>query len=128
MTYLAFVLDEPSRAKLLAQLPPKFKTVVAHHVTLLFPKTPVEEAKARRLMLQLAGQEHDVKVINHYVGEHIEAVGVTFNGETRRPNGGFYHVTLSLEAPAKPKDSNGLTDPTVLTKPVNLTGTVQLIN
>lgn len=128
MTYLAFVLDEPSRAKLLASVPPKFKTVVAHHVTILFPKTPIEEAKARRLMLQLAGQEHEVKAVSHYTGEHIEALGVTFNGEKKRPNGGFYHVTLSLEAPAKPKDSNSLTNPTALPKPFNLTGTIQLVN
>lgn len=128
MTYLAFVLDEPARARLLAELPPKFAKVLAHHVTIVFPTSSDEAAKARRMMLQLAGQEHDVEVINHYVGEHIEAVGVTFNGEKKRPGGGFYHVTLSLEPPAKPKDSNKLVNPTALSKPFKLTGTVQLVD
>lgn len=128
MTYLAFVLDAPSRARLLEELSPKFTKVVAHHVTLVFPTSADEAAKARRLLLQLAGQEHDVEVISHYVGEHIEAVGVTFNGVRKRPNGGFYHVTLSLEPPAKPKDSNTLTNPALLSKPFKLTGAVQLVD
>lgn len=128
MTYLAFVLDAASRARLLKNVPPKFAKVVAHHVTLIFPTTDIEAAKARRMMLQLADQEHDVEVISHYVGEHIEAVGVTFNGDKKRPNGGFYHVTLSLEPPAKPKDSNTLTKPTLLSQPFKLTGSVQLVD
>ncbi len=128
MTYLAFVIDDPSRALLLERLPPKFEKVIAHHVTLIFPTSPDEAAKARRMMLQLQDQEHVVEVINHYVGEHIEAVGVTFNGEKKSPVDRFYHVTLSLEPPAKPKDSNALTKPTPLPQLFKLTGTVQLIN
>lgn len=127
MTYLAFVLDGPSRARLLKEVPARFSTVIAHHVTLLFPRKPGEDAAARRLMLQLAGQEHEVEVINRYDGDHVHAVGVKFNGETKRPNGGFYHVTVSLEAPAKPKDSNNLTKPVSL-NPFKLTGTVQLVD
>lgn len=128
MTYLAFVIDAASRARLLEAFPPKFAKVIAHHVTLVFPTSETEAAKARRMMLQLGGQEHDVEVIGHYVGEHIEAAGVTFNGSKKRPNGGFYHVTLSLEPPAKPKDSNTLTNPTPLSHPFKLTGTVQLVD
>lgn len=123
MTYLAFVLDASSRARLLAELSPKFAKVIAHHVTLV---PPTEAEKARRMMLQHAGQEHEVLAINRYSGEHIEAVGVTFNGEKKRHDGSFYHVTLSLEEPAKPKDSNKLTRPTLLSQPIKLTGTVQL--
>lgn len=128
MTYLAFVIDAPSRARLLEQVPPKFAKVIAHHVTLVFPTSPDDAATARRMMLQLGEQEHDVEVVNHYVGEHIEAVGVTFNGDKKRSNGGFYHVTLSLEAPAKPKDSNKLTKPVALPQPFKLTGKVQLVD
>lgn len=127
MTYLAFILDSESRTRLLAEVPARFSNVIAHHVTLLFPRKPDEEATMRRLMLQLAGQDHEVEVINRYDGEHVHAVGVKFNGETKRPNGGFYHVTVSLEAPAKPKDSNSLTKP-VSINPFKLTGKVQLVN
>lgn len=124
MAYLAFVIDEPSRDQLFKKLPPKFAKVIAHHVTLV---PPTESATAKRLMLQLQDQVHDVEVINYYTGEHIEAVGVTFNGEKKRPTGGFYHVTLSLQEPAKPKDSNNLTKPMPLSQPFKLTGTVQLL-
>lgn len=127
MTYLAFILDKESRARLLQAVPARFSNVIAHHVTLLFPKTEAQNATMRRMMLQLAGQEHDVEVISEYVGEHIHAVGVTFNGDKKRPTGGFYHVTVSLEAPAKPKDSNDLKNPSPVT-PFKLTGTVQLVD
>lgn len=127
MTYLAFVLDERSRAKLLQELPPSFAKVIAHHVTIIFPKTSEEQAEMRRLYRQLLDQEHDVQVNSYYKGEHIEAAGVTFNGDTKRPTGGFYHVTLSLEAPAKPVDSNKLTSPQRI-KPFELTGKVKLVD
>lgn len=127
MTYLAFVIDERSRALLLERLPAKFEKVIAHHVTIIMPKTTDEAVKMRRLMLQLADQEHDVEVTCHYVGEHIEAAGVIFNGDKKRPTGGFYHVTLSLEPPAKPVDSNKLTNPTPI-EPFKLTGAVQLLD
>lgn len=127
MTYLAFVLDSQSRARLLNEVPARFSNVIAHHVTLLFPRKPGEDATMRRMMLQLVDQEHEVEVINRYDGEHIHAVGVKFNGETKRSNGGFYHVTVSLEPPAKPKDSNSLTKPVSL-NPFKLTGKVQLVD
>jgi hypothetical protein len=130
MTYLAFVLDAASRAKLLNEVPAMFERVIAHHVTLIFPKTEEEKAEMRRVYLSLtsiSGTKPTVKVINHYVGEHIHAVGVKVNGGTARNNGGFYHVTVSLESPAKPVDSNKLVSPTAL-EPFELTGTVQLVD
>jgi hypothetical protein len=126
MTYLAFVLDDRSRALLLERLPPRFSNVIAHHVTLIYPKTEGEKAKMRRMYIQLLDQECDVEVYREYVGEHIHAAGVIFNGATTKMLGGFYHVTMSLENPAKPVDSNKLKEFTTLDKPFKLTGTLQL--
>lgn len=128
MTYLAFILDDSSRALLLKNIPPRFSKVIAHHVTLIYPKTEADKAKMRRMHTQLLGQECDAEVYREYTGEYIHAAGVRFNGSVTRMLGGFYHVTMSLEAPAKPVDSNKLKTFIELSTPFKLTGTVQLVD
>lgn len=103
-SYLAFVLDQRSRAALLEAFPPRFAKVLAHHVTIEFALTPqrlVEHIK----VLGLAPRFH---VIGHAVGDGIECVAVSVDGRTERRDGSFYHITLSLQPPRKPVDSNNL--------------------
>lgn len=57
-----------------------------------------------------------VNVIGYAQGQLIEALAVEIDGKTRRLDGSFYHVTLSLSAPRKPVDSNTLIN---LVKPVD---------
>jgi hypothetical protein len=136
MTYLAFVLDDASRAHLLQAVPPKFEKVIAHHVTIIFPHNKPAEQLMRAAFADMMSKEMEAEVVRHCIGEHIEAVGISFNGTTMRPLGGYYHVTVSLEPPAKPVDSNKLfaddapvgTVSSLAIKPFRLTGSLQLVD
>lgn len=98
--YIAYNLTETSRAKLLAEFPPQFSKVVAHHITIEFgvdnstplPPTPV-----------------NAEVIGYAKNEKIECVVVRIDGKTRRPvDGKLLHITLSHSEDAKPVMSNDL--------------------
>lgn len=105
MSYLAFVLDEKSRAAILQKFPPKHPDVIAHHVTL------VHTAKVSdQVILLLDSLTENVSVVGYVADEQGEALIVSMNDMTIRPGGGFYHVTLSIDraAGAKPVYSNTL--------------------
>lgn len=98
--YTAYVLDEGSRDQLLTRFPPKYPTVVAHHVTVKFPAS-AEDAPPAPAKLAVVGYADS--------GDGLEALVVSVGGKIERPDGSNYHVTWSLD-PAKysPKDSNAL--------------------
>lgn len=127
--YLSFTLDAESRARLLANVPATFLKVIAHHVTLIFVKTRQDEqAACAQLALANAGAySPKVTVTGRLDGDHVQAVTVTVDGHADRPDGSFYHVTVSLEPPAKPVDSNKLRNPVPIA-PFNLTGKIELLN
>jgi 8-oxo-dGTP pyrophosphatase MutT (NUDIX family)/ribosomal protein S18 acetylase RimI-like enzyme len=96
--YTAYVLTKASRDSLLSKFPPKFPDVIAHHVTLQFgvpQDTAVPEAAK-------------IEVVGYAADDSLEAVVVSVNGETKRPDGSTYHVTLSLDRTKgrKPVQSN----------------------
>lgn len=96
-TYSAYTLDNASRDALLTKFPPKYPTVIAHHITVEFPGTQVPP-------------DAQVKVIGYIdSGDGLEALAVSVNGSTTRADGKAFHITLSLD-PTKysPKDSNDL--------------------
>lgn len=126
MSYLAFVLDDASRARLLQAVPARFPKVIAHHVTMIFPKQPKDAALLEQMLKYHTANLPEVHAVCHYQGPDIHAVGVTFNGLRKRPDGSFYHVTVSLRPPAKPADSNKLSNPTEISH-FALTGSVQLL-
>ena len=101
-TYLAFEISEASRKKLLEIFPPKFSKVICHHVTIEFNLTPEKLKKLEPLL------RSRVMVIGKAEGEGIEAIAVSLDGNRRRVDGSFYHVTLSLNPPHKPVESNNL--------------------
>jgi hypothetical protein len=96
MTYSAYLLTEASRAEVLSTFPPRFSEVIAHHVTVRFPSTdlPPPLTSAR-----VVGVSRD---------ERIECLVVEIDGNKARPDGGTFHLTLSLDraAGAKPVHSN----------------------
>lgn len=99
-TYTAYVLDDASRNALAERFPPKYPKFIGHHVTSTFPVSPDTQIPAPA----------QIKVIGYAdSGDGIEALVVTVNGKTDRPDGQRYHITWSLD-PAKysPKDSNTL--------------------
>jgi GNAT superfamily N-acetyltransferase/RNA:NAD 2'-phosphotransferase (TPT1/KptA family) len=99
-SYTAYVLTDASRELLLKNFPPKFPDVIAHHVTFQFgvSKDAPEPPPAT---LVVEGYASD---------ESLEALIVSVDGKTERPDGSTYHITLSLDRSQgrTPKDSNAV--------------------
>ena len=103
MGYIAYVLDEPSRAKVLKLFTPRYPDVICHHVTLavgvnalLLPRIIEDMATA---LVNVAGWVYD---------DRIDALIVSVGGKYERHDGGIYHITNSIDRSkgAKPVMSN----------------------
>jgi hypothetical protein len=95
-TILGWKLDPDQRAELLSQFPPRYREVVADHVTLRIgaaPDAPLPEP-AR---VEMIGRADD--------GAGVEAMVVRLNGTTDRPDGSTFHITWSLEDGRRAKES-----------------------
>lgn len=98
--YTAYVLTDQTRNELLGRFPPKFPKVIAHHVTYEFG-VPADSELPADAEIKVVGYVQDV--------EGLEALVVTVDGENRKPDGKFYHITWSLNPDKfKPVDSNTL--------------------
>jgi hypothetical protein len=123
MGYVAIVISEGSREKLLQLVKPAFPDVIAHHVTVEFgiPKPDTG-----------LGDSTTVRVVGYVVEEGLEAVVVEVNGRLDRPDGKTYHITLSLdrEKGKKPVDSNALIERDGFERiiPFTLKGTYEYLN
>ena len=98
-TVTGWKVPHDERASLLERFPPRYENVIADHVTLRVgakPDTPLpREAEAR-----IVGRTDD--------GESLEALVVELDGTTDRPDGSTYHITWSLGAGRKARESNDL--------------------
>jgi len=99
--YQAFELDAASRSHLAKIFPPKFPEFIGHHITYAFgvmSSDPLPEASR----IQVVGYACDP--------EGIEALVVSIDGTTERPDGKTFHITWSLDRSAgfKPVNSNDL--------------------
>lgn len=96
LPFLGWSVDARERARLLALFPPRYVTVVADHVTLVYdpadPILPIETAG------EIVGEADD--------GRGVQALVVSIGGTTRRPDGSTYHLTWSLAEGRKGKESN----------------------
>lgn len=106
--YTGYELSDESKNELLKIFPPKYKRVVAHHITYEFgvprdsdpPKAP-----------------KDVNVIGYVdSGEGVEGLVVEVDEEERRPDGKRYHITWSLDEGRRAVETNKYTEKF---KPVN---------
>jgi hypothetical protein len=97
---VGWVLTEETRAALLDRFPPRHDDVVAHHVT----------QWGRRVKKPVPGPANFAVVGRADAGAGIEALVVTVDGETRRPDGSTFHITWSIDPDSgkRPKDSNML--------------------
>ena len=87
---------EEDREKLLAQFPPKYEKVVAHHVTL---QTNAErEPLPPPVTAQIVGRTDD--------GKGVEAMVVAIEGTTDRHDQSTYHITWSLGEGRRARESN----------------------
>lgn len=98
--YIGYELTEESRNNLLERFTPKFPKVICHHITEKFGvtrDTPEPE------------MPDNVSVVGYASNDIIEALVVSIDGSTARPDGKVYHITLSLDpSRAKPVMSNDL--------------------
>ena len=88
-------LDRGEREELLKAHPPAYKKVVADHVTLkVDPKAPLPP----RVKAAIVGSTDDQ--------EGVQAMVVTIDGATDRPDGSTYHITWSLGDGRRAVESN----------------------
>lgn len=99
MSYGAYVLTEASRNKILESFPPIHSRVICHHITVKFG---VEKSSP-------IPPDSILEVVGYEANESVQCAVVKVNGSVyRKSDGATYHVTISVEPPAKPVDSNKL--------------------
>ena len=92
-------LDRDQRKELLQQFPPKFRNVVADHVTLA-SKAADDAPLPQETEGEIVGRADD--------GRGVEAMVVRIGGSSDRPDGGTYHITWSLEDGREARESNDM--------------------
>ena len=93
---IGWKLDREQRRELLERFEPRYEEAVADHVTL--------DVKAQAKPLP-----HDVKskiVGRSDDGKGVQAMVVTIDGTTDRPDGSTYHITWSLGPGRRARESN----------------------
>jgi hypothetical protein len=96
-TVVGWKLDRAQRKELLQQFPPRYGNVVADHVTLR-PKSSAHAPLPDETLGDIVGRGDD--------GQGVEALVVAIAGSTERPDGSTYHITWSLGADRKARESN----------------------
>jgi hypothetical protein len=86
--YVGWELPEHERTKLLAQFPPSYTDVVAHHVTLK-AGVSAEYPLPHEAHGDVVGWADD--------GISVQCVVVSIGGSTTRADNGTYHITWSLD-------------------------------
>lgn len=110
---IGWKLDATDRAALLERFPPKYRRTIADHVTF---------GRGERILPAIESAEVVGRVDD---GDGVEALVVALAGSTDRPTGGTYHITWSLAADRKPKESNDVIAARGWT-PIDETSTVRL--
>lgn len=98
--YTAYVLTQSARDEILKRFPPKFDDVIAHHITYKF--------KTDKNVPHTIPDQAVIKVVAYACDKSLETLVVSVDGEIQRPDGKFFHITLSLDRSKgrKPVDSN----------------------
>lgn len=90
-------LPKDERVRLLERFPPKYQRTIADHVTLqagAAQDTPLP----RQVTAEIVGRADD--------GDSLKCLVVEIDGTTDRPDGSTYHITWSLGARRRAKESN----------------------
>ena len=98
-TVTGWKLPKVERELLLRRFPPKYEKVVADHVTLRVGATPATPLPPKP-QARVVGRGDD--------GSSLECLVVELDGTTDRPDGSTYHITWSLGAHRKARESNDL--------------------
>lgn len=87
--YTSYVLTPANRAALAARFPPKYDKFVGHHITYEFGAPENAEAPPTPKTIKVIGYIDS--------GDGIEALVVSVDGSTDRPDGRTFHITWSLQ-------------------------------
>ncbi len=96
-TVIGWELDRAQRKELLLQFSPRYDNVVADHVTLA-ARVRSEAELPGEVTGEIIGRADD--------GKGVEAFVVSIDGTTDRPDGSTYHITWSLGAGRRARESN----------------------
>ena len=97
---IGWKLDRTQRDQLLGRFPPRYPDAIADHVTLKTDATT--DPLPRQVEGAIVGHADD--------GDSLEAMVVTIDGSTDRPDGSTFHITWSLDKSKgrKARESNDL--------------------
>ena len=93
---IGWKLDRQQRDELLRQFPPRYAQAVADHVTLRTDGATISLPNGTTAAI--VGRTDD--------GKGVEAMVVTIDGTTDRPDGSTYHITWSLGPGRRARESN----------------------
>ena len=96
---IGWKLDREQRRALIERFPPRFRNVVADHVTLAAGASR-DAPRPQESEGLIVGRAHD--------GRGVAAMIVSIGGTTDRPDGSFYHITWSLADGRRAKESNAM--------------------
>jgi hypothetical protein len=96
--FVGWLLDARDRAELLGAILPRYETVVAHHVTLIYD--PDRPDLPRETRGEVVGVADD--------GMGVQALVVQIGGGVERPDGSTFHITWSLGLERRAWESNAV--------------------
>lgn len=96
--FVGWLLDSRDRTELLVAIPPRYKAIVAHHVTLVYD--PDRQDLPRETTGEIVGVADD--------GRGVQAVVVRIGGRVARPDGSIFHITWSLGPERRAWESNAV--------------------
>jgi hypothetical protein len=95
--FIGWLLTAPDRERLLAIFGQRYERLDADHVTLAADASDKASAPSP-VAAQVVGEADD--------GDGLQALVVSIDGATDRPDGGTYHISWSLSPGREPVESN----------------------
>jgi hypothetical protein len=102
--YLAIILPEHVKERVLKLQPPSFEVVLAHHITIQYDISKLDEDE----LDQWLTDSNSLVAVGYAENDRIQAIVVAVGGIIERPDGRIFHVTVSHARGAAPRDSNEL--------------------
>ncbi len=100
MAYAGYKLTDEGRERLLSIITPKYQEVIAHHVTHTY--VPNVLFKLNPDQVPAIPEAHTIRIMGIIDdGRGLQTLITEVNGTTVRGDGGFFHLTYSLD-PEKP--------------------------
>jgi hypothetical protein len=133
-TYLAFVLSDETRSKLLSLFPPEHEKSVCHHVTFKFGvKQEFYDEMLAYFTVSHTPLSVEATGFSSFAG--LDVLSVNVNGQSvRHFDDSFYHVTHSRSVDRKARDSKIELDAVkgaphfLFDAPIPLGGVLRLVN